>query len=79
MRRLRNLALLVTAVLAPFYASGCLPFWMVPIPIPPWVTEKMEEKCEKNDYRTAVMPPIQDGVPEPTCEDPPSVRQVLRA
>jgi hypothetical protein len=51
-----------------------------PIPIMPWVTERMEEKyCWKNDYRTTIMPPIRPGAPLPLCEDPPDDSMVLRA
>jgi hypothetical protein len=40
----------------------------------------MEEKyCNKNDYRTPVMPPIREGFPPPLCEDPPDDAMVLRA
>ena len=50
-----------------------------PIPVPPWVTERMEEKyCHKNDFRTPIMPPIREGFPPPTCEDPPDEARVLR-
>ncbi len=52
---------------------GCNPFGMgifTPIPVPPWVTERMEEKyCYKNDHRTPILPPIRDGFPPPVCED----------
>jgi hypothetical protein len=54
--------------------------FFAPIPVPPWVTERMEEKyCYKNDHRTPIMPPIRDGFPPPLCEDPPSEGEVLRA
>src|SRR5687767_2651849 len=52
--RLRTGLLLAAAVLAPLGAGGCTPwspgFWpfsmgiSTPIPVPPWVTERMEEK-----------------------------------
>ncbi len=51
-----------------------------PIPVPPWVTERMEEKyCWKNDFRTPIMPPIREGFPPPLCEDPPDEARILRA
>jgi hypothetical protein len=51
-----------------------------PVPITPWVTERMEEKyCYKNDSRTPVMPPIKEGFPPPVCENPPDEAAVLRA
>jgi hypothetical protein len=63
--------------------SGCNPYAMglaTPIPIPPWVTERMEEKyCYKNDQRTPIMPPIREGFPPPACEDPPDEATILRA
>ena len=75
--------LLAAALLAPLGLSGCNPFGMgfaTPIPVPPWVTERMEEKyCHKNDFRTPIMPPIREGYPLPTCEDPPGDREILRA
>src|SRR5438067_1060201 len=79
MKRLRNLALLLTAVLLPLHASGYLPPWLIPITIQPWVPDEMVNKyCGKDDFRTPILPPIRDGVPEPTCEDPPTPKQVLR-
>jgi hypothetical protein len=51
-----------------------------PIPVPPWVTERMEEKyCYKNDFRTPILPPIREGFAPPACEDPPDDATVLRA
>jgi hypothetical protein len=89
MRYLRTAVLLALAVVMPLSAGGCLngfgfyPFSMgiwTPIPVPPWVTERMEEKyCYKDDFRTPIMPPIREGFPAPLCEDPPSDGEVLRA
>jgi hypothetical protein len=80
------------ALLAPLLATGCaLPLLganvspvamgiFTPIPIPPWVTERMEDKyAHKNDYRTPILPPLREGFPPPICEDPPSEQEVLRA
>jgi hypothetical protein len=83
MAKARALALVIAAALAPFGLCGCVnPFAMgffTPIPMPPWVTERMEEKyCYKNDYRTPIMPPILAGT-RPFCEDPPGLAEVLRA
>jgi hypothetical protein len=71
------------AVLLSFGVIGCVnpPFqpW-VPIPIQPWVAERMSDKyCHPNDFRTPVLPPVRDGFPAPICEDPPAEREVLRA
>ncbi len=83
MRKVRTLVLGVLAALAPLGLSGCWPFSMgfaTPIPIPPWVTERMEEKyCFKNDFRTPIMPQILEGFPPPLCEDPPDEARILRA
>ena len=82
MRTRRTLLLWAAAVLMP-WAAGCAPFSMgilTPIPVPPWVTERMEEKyCYPNDFRTPVLPPIREGFPPPTCEDQPDDARVLRA
>lgn len=71
------------AVLAAPLASGCYPFSMgifTPVPVPPWVTERMQDKyCHKNDFRTPIMPPILPGFPPPMCEDPPDESMILRA
>jgi len=86
MRKMRIWMLLV-AVAAPLGLTGCVP-WLnfysmgiaTPIPMPPWVTERMEDKyCWKNDTRTPVMPPIREGFPPPVCEDPPDNARILRA
>ena len=61
--------------------SGCIPpgFGIAPIPVMPWVAERMEEKiCNKNDYRTPILPPIPPGY-RPLCEDPPDRAAILRA
>ncbi len=80
MKNLRKLALLVTAVVLPLHAGGCLPTMLIPIPVQPWVADRMEEKIcesERNYFRSPVMPPIRDGVAPPTCEDPPTERHIL--
>jgi hypothetical protein len=82
MTRARCCLLLAGALLAPVLGAGCYPFSMgifTPIPVPPWVTERMEEKyCYKNDYRAPVLPPIPAGY-QPLCEDPPDRAAILRA
>ncbi|MSR30958.1 MAG: hypothetical protein EXR99_05570 [Gemmataceae bacterium] len=66
-----------------FTASGCMPFSMglaTPILVPPWVTDRMEDKyTHKNDHRTPIMPPIREGTQAPLCEDAPDEAQILRA
>lgn len=55
--------------------TGC-----VPIPVQPWVAERMDQKYQHpNDFRTPILPPVRDGFPAPICEDPPTEREVLRA
>ena len=76
----RSLGLLVAA--APLALAGCNPLglgFLTPVPVQPWVAERMEDKfMHKNDNRTPVMPPIRDGSPPPMCEDQPTEREVLR-
>lgn len=83
MGRVRTWVRLGWAVVVPVAFSGCMPFAMgifTPIPVQPWVTERMEEKyCHKNDFRTPIMPPIREGFPPPLCEDPPDESMILRA
>jgi hypothetical protein len=85
MRRMRTLMLAALAAAAPVGLSGCVP-WpfsmgpFTPIPVPPWVTERMEEKyCFDTDFKTPIMPPIREGFPPPLCEDPPDEARILRA
>jgi hypothetical protein len=63
--------------------AGCNPFTMgflTPVPIQPWVAERMQDKYDhKNDGRVPILPPIRAGYPEPICEDAPSDQEVLRA
>jgi len=50
-----------------------------PTVVPPWVTERLEEKCrDKDHFRTPILPPIKEGE-RPTCEDPPDEARILRA
>ncbi len=82
MRKARTLVLSVMAVLA-LVGSGCYPFSMgifTPVPVPPWVPERMEEKyCYRNERRAPIMPPIREGFPPPLCEDPPSETEIVHA
>jgi len=83
MFKVRTWVLLALALVAPFSGSGCVPYSMgplTPIPVPAWVTERMEEKfVHKNDFRTPILPPIRDGFPPPICEDFPDLAMVIRA
>jgi hypothetical protein len=75
--------MLALALAAPYCLSGCVPYSMgifTPVPVPPWVQEKMDEKYGNiNDGRAAILPPILPGYPVPMCEDPPDIAAVLRA
>jgi hypothetical protein len=77
----RKLMLLAVPLLAG--VVGCNPFTLgllTPIPVQPWVAERMEQKLNhKNDGRVPIMPPIAAGRPAPICEDAPSDAEVLRA
>lgn len=83
MKTLCRMILLAGCFLGTLLGSGCVnPLSMgiaTPIPIPPWVAERMEEKyCYRNDERTPVLPPIPPGF-RPECEDVPDLAAVLRA
>jgi hypothetical protein len=75
----RSLVILAACVL-----PGCAFPWSMglftPIPVMPWVSERMEEKLGnfRNDYRTPVLGPIPSGY-RPLCEDPPDRAAILRA
>jgi hypothetical protein len=83
MRTGRSILLLAGTLVAACASGGCIPFSMglaTPIPVPPWVTERMEEKYgHDKDFKTPVLPPIREGFPPPTCEDQPDDARVLRA
>ena len=82
MRTGRSILLLAGTLVAAGASGGCIPFSMglaTPIPVQPWVTERMEEKYgHDKDFKTPVLPPIREGFPPPVCEDPPDEAQVLR-
>jgi hypothetical protein len=71
-------------LLIPAFLSGCgiSPFGMglaTPIPMQPWVGDRIEERLvNRNDGRTSILPPITPGS-RPYCEDPPDQQQILRA
>ena len=83
MFKVRTWVLLALTLAAPVGLSGCVPYSMgifTPVPVPPWVQERMDEKYGGlNDGRTPVLPPIREGFPPPLCEDPPDISAVLRA
>jgi hypothetical protein len=82
MRKVSSWLLRAGAVL-PFIVTGCVPYSMgifTPIPIPPWVTERMEEKyCYDRDHKATIMPPIREGFAAPPCLDPPDMGMIIRA
>jgi hypothetical protein len=60
--------------------SGCIMNGWVPVPVPPWVSERMEEKyCDRLKERSPIMPPILPGSPPVFCVDPPSEEEAIRA
>jgi hypothetical protein len=80
----RKWALIAGTMLSVSGLSGCVNFLsmgpLTPIPMPPWVTERMEEKiCWDRDFKTPIMPPLRPGFPPPTCEDAPDDAMILRA
>ena len=84
MIKVKTLGLLAGALVAALAQAGCFNPYSAgiatPVPVPPWVTERMEEKYSfKNDHRTPVMPPIRPGFAAPLCEDPPGQDEILRA
>lgn len=63
---------LLAAAFLPVMSTGCL--------VQPWVADRMQERYQHtNDNRTPILPPLQDGMPVPLCEDPPSDHEVLRS
>jgi hypothetical protein len=80
---IRRKLLLVAAGVAAVVTTGCSPFAMgllTPIPVQPWVAERMSEKYNSRlEDKTPIMPPIVDGKPAPLCEDAPSDEEVMRA
>lgn len=82
MKTWRKLLLAASVLLLPVLNSGCFaPLSMglaTPIPVPPWVADHIERRlCNKQDFRTPVLPPIPPGF-RPLCEDPPDRAEILR-
>ena len=79
----RNIRMLAFAPALAVGGTGCNPLglgFLTPIPVPPWTTERMEQKyAHKNDGRAPLMPPLRNGYPDPICEDAPSDQEILRA
>jgi hypothetical protein len=65
--------------------AGCTPlhffsFIAHPIPVPPWTADRIEEKFSNRlKHRTPILPPLVPDAPPPTCEDPPSDEEIIRA
>jgi hypothetical protein len=69
-------------LLSPLIASGCInPFGLgfaTPIPMQPWVADRIEERlANKQDHRAPILPPIPPGY-RPYCEDPPDPQEINR-
>ena len=81
--KMRKLLLASALAVVPLGLSGCEIFSMgifTPIPVPPWVSTRIEEKYQnKTDFQVAIMPPIRPGFPEPLCEDPPDEAHIWRS
>jgi hypothetical protein len=82
MKRLRNWLFFLGVMGVCGASAGCVnPFAMgfaTPIPMQPWVADRIEERCLTNDHKAPVLPPIPPGH-RPLCEGPPDKAQVLRA
>lgn len=82
----RTLGLVVTA-LTLMMSTGCSydliyhgdlawPFWM-PVPVPQFVGDHIQERIEKDYSEVPIMPPVKDYAPV-FCMDPPSEYDVIR-
>lgn len=82
MKSLRRWLFLGAALVLPMAASGCNIFgmgWFTPVPMQPWVADRIEERLSyKNDHRAPILPPIPPGH-RPLCEDQPDLAEILRA
>jgi hypothetical protein len=82
MHRIRRCLSLLAACSLTTLMSGCfnpLVFGpLTPIPIMPWVPDRITERLEnRNDFKTPILPPIPPGY-RPICEDPPGKAEILR-
>lgn len=82
MKRLRMWLFFVGVLAVCGASAGCVnPFalgWATPVPMQPWVADRIEERLIFNDHKSPVMPPIPPGH-RPMCEDPPDKSEILRA
>ncbi len=66
----------------PALLAGCSPVGMgflTPIPVQPWMYERMNEKvCLANENYASILAPIPPGY-RPICEDPPDRQAIMRA
>ncbi|QDU59876.1 hypothetical protein Pan216_07090 [Planctomycetes bacterium Pan216] len=87
MRSRRILAGILLSVLSITTGTGCSvdvwyhgdlpwPFWM-PVPVPQFIGDHIQEKKEKDYSEVPIMPPVRDYAPV-FCMDPPSEYDVLR-
>jgi len=62
--------------------TGCNPLGMgfaTPLPVQPWVGDRIEERLSnRNEHKAPILPPIPAGH-RPLCEDPPDKATILRA
>jgi hypothetical protein len=71
------------AALALAAALRCVNPWSVgiftPVPVAPWVTERIEEQlANPSTHTTPILPPIAPGY-RPPCDQPPDRAEILRA
>jgi hypothetical protein len=83
MKSLRRWVLLAVALVVPAMAGGCVSLFSMglatPVPMQPWVPDRIEERlCHQNDHRAPILPPIAPGH-RPLCEDQPDLAEILRA
>lgn len=79
MKRLRKSLFLAGILLAPAFLTGCGMGLATPIPMQPWVADRIEERLvNKNDHRVPILPAIPPGH-RAYCEDPPDQQEILRA
>ncbi len=79
MKRISSLLLTLGAGTLTALLSGCLGAIPIPIPMQPWVADRIEERLvNKNDFRTPILSPLPPGH-RPLCEDPPDRAEILRA